>query len=179
MASEMELSVSFTFDVRDATPDAVEFDREAAAELLDEVEHALVGQQNNLVFQAVEHAHEQLEAYGGEHEYRVESVIESFAGVTVDRNASSIKVTWGWSHPAAEFFEFGTSDHTIEGDPVLSFVWSEPPAWVREEFDQARGSGGQFASGWRVFLPEVEVSGLPEARFARSSQHWLRRQVQA
>lgn len=173
----MELSVSFTFDVADATPRGVTLDREATEAILDDAEHQLVGQQNNLVFQAVDYAHDQLESYGSTHEYHVQSIIDSFAGVDVDRTSTSLTITYGWEHPAARHFEFGTSDHTIDGDPVLSFVWSEPPQWVREEFDQARGAGGQYASGWRVFLPSVDVSGLPEARFARDSKHWLRRQL--
>ena len=46
---------------------------------------------------------------------------------------------------------------------------------AREEFDQARTSGGQFQSGWRVFLPDVDVSGLPESRAIRDALNALRR----
>ncbi len=74
-------------------------------------------------------------------------------------------------------WEFGTSDHHVDGDPVLSFVWSGPdvPQWVRKEFDQARDPSGQFRSGWRVFLPDVDVSGLPESRAIRDAFNGLRR----
>jgi hypothetical protein len=75
-------------------------------------------------------------------------------------------------------WEFGTSDHTVSGDP-LSFVWEDPPQWVREEFDQARGSGGRFRSGWRVFLPETDVSGLEESRAIRDSLNGFRRLLRA
>jgi len=174
----MELSVTFTFDMADASPDGIDLDREAIEAILDEAEHELAGKQNSLVYQAVEYAHDQLRSYGNSHDYHVQTVIDSFAGVDVDRTSTTLTVRYGWDHPAAEHFEFGTSDHTIEGDSVLSFVWEDPPQWVREEFDQGRSSGGQFKSGWRVFLPSVDVAGLPEARFARDSQHWLRRQLQ-
>jgi hypothetical protein len=91
----------------------------------------------------------------------------------VTRTEDSIEATVGWSHEAFPYFEFGTSDHTIEGDPILSFVWEErhdPPEWVREEFD-AEGDG------YRVFLPEVEVAGVRETRAVRDGLNQIRRQI--
>jgi len=74
-------------------------------------------------------------------------------------------------------WEWGTSDHTVSGSKVLSWVWSGPdvPQWVREEFDQARDESGQFRSGWRVFFDSVDVSGLPEARAIRDALNAFRR----
>lgn len=145
--------------------------------LLEELEQKLIGESGNLIHQFVQQAHDVLREYGNTHDYDVEPIIESLGQPQVERSDNSITITIGWDHPAAPHFEFGTSDHTVEGDPVLSFVWSDPPSWVRKEFNQARGGGGQFESGWRVFFAEVDVQGLPESRFVRRALDWLRREV--
>lgn len=124
---------------------------------LDELEREFVGEANNLVFQAIQTSHDRLR----ESDYDVDSVIASLEGPTVDRGPGSITVSWRWSHPAASFFEYGTSEHTINGDPVLSFVWEDPPDAVREQFDRE-------ADGWRVFFNAVEVGGIDQTRFARA-----------
>jgi hypothetical protein len=107
--------------------------------------------------------------YGRANDYDVRALIEASV-VEIDRHQDGITITARWPEPAI-YFEFGTSDHTITptNAEVLSFVWEDPPQWVREEFDRARDSSGRFRSGWRVFFPEVEVSGLPEARFIRDA----------
>ena len=87
------------------------------------------------------------------------------------------EVRWGWSHEAAEFFEYGTSAHTIDGDPVLSFVWEDPPAEIREQFSQARDAQGRFTGGVRVFFSSVHVSGIEETRYARHGLEWLAREA--
>ncbi|MFC7175262.1 hypothetical protein ACFQL0_21380 [Haloplanus litoreus] len=95
----------------------------------------------------------------------------------VERRRDRLVVAIGWESEQMARWEFGTSDHHVDGDPVLSFVWSGPdvPQWVRKEFDQARDPSGQFRSGWRVFLPDVDVSGLPESRAIRDAFNGLRR----
>jgi hypothetical protein len=163
----MELSVSYTFSLSRRAGSEADFDRDVWQNILDDVERQLVGEFDPLVFQAVQEAHDTLRAYGASHDYDVESVIESFAGVEVDRTPSSITVTYGWDHPAAEYFEFGTSNHTVDGDPVLVFEFdAEEYPYLKEMFPEGT-----------AFLPQTEPSGLPEARFARDSQHWLRRAV--
>ena len=112
------------------------------------------------------HAHDILGAYGQEHDYDVGPIIE--AGETlVERRGDRVVVRWGWPEPAI-YFERGTVDHVVEAKNanVLSFVWKDPPDWVREEFEPE-------GDGYRVFLPRVEVSGLPEARFIRDTLNWL------
>jgi hypothetical protein len=146
------------------------FEDDLREALLDDVERELVGKQDNLVFQFVDRAHEVLEEYGQRHDYDVEPVIESLGQPEVDRGEGYITVRIGWSHEAAPYFQMGTSDHEIQGNPVLSFIWESPPTWVRHEFDRE-------GDGFRVFLPEVDVSGLPESRFVRSALDWLRREV--
>ena len=113
-----------------------------------------------------QHAHKILEAYGWEHDYDVGSIIA--AGETrVERRKGRVVVRWGWPEPAI-FFERGTVDHVVEAKnaDALSFIWEDPPGWVRDEYER----GGD---GWRVFLPKVEVSGLPESRFIRDTLNWL------
>jgi hypothetical protein len=41
---------------------------------------------------------------------------------------------------------------------------------VRDEFDAEDG-------GYRVFLPEVEVAGVRETRFARRGLRWLQNEL--
>jgi len=140
---------------------------EVREQYLDSVYSTLVGAEGNLVFQAVQQAHDALRAYGSENDYEVASIIDSFEGVEADRSADRITASWSWSHEAAEFYEFGTSDHTVDGDPLLVF-----------EFDAAEYPylDEMFPDG-TAFLPEVEVSGLPEARWVRDSLTWFRREV--
>jgi hypothetical protein len=152
------------------------FEDDLREALLDDVEQKLVGQKASLVYEFVELVHTNLRAYAQRHGYDVESTIDSLGTPQVDRSAGKISVRVGWQSEQMSRWEFGTSDHTVSGDP-LSFVWHNPPQWVREEFDQAR-SGGQFASGYRVFLDEVEVSGLPESRAIRDALNGLRRVLQ-
>jgi hypothetical protein len=114
-----------------------------------------------------DHAHEILAAYGRENDYDVSPIIE--AGETsVERRGDAVVVRWGWPEPAI-FFERGTVDHVVEARnaEVLSFIWEGPPDWVREEFERE-------GDGYRVFLPKVEVAGLPESRFIRDTLNWLR-----
>lgn len=146
--------------------------------LLDDAETKLVGEQGSLVYQFVELVHTNLRAYAQRHGYDVESTIDSLAQPEVTRTDGRITVRVGWESEQMARWEFGTSDHTVQGDP-LSFIWYDPPQWVREEFDQARGSGGQFAQGWRVFLQETEPSGLPESRAIRDALNGLRRVMSA
>jgi len=109
------------------------------------------------------HAHEILEAYGQRHGYDVQSLIDA-AEARVERRKGSVVVRYGWPEPAI-FMEYGTADHGPTDADVLSWVWENPPAWVREEFERE-------GDGYRVFFPEV--SGLPESRFIRETINWLR-----
>jgi len=140
---------------------------ESRRQFLDGAYDALVGARGNLVFQAIDQAHGALESYGTEQDYRVESVIDSFDGVEADRTEREITATWSWSHTAAEFYEFGTSDHTVDGDPLLVFEFNAQEYPYLDEM---------FPEG-TAFLPSVDVSGLPEGRWVRDSLNWLRREV--
>ena len=143
------------------------FERKAEKALLDEAEHELIGKRGNLVHQTVQQAHEILRDYGQEYDYDVEPIIDSFVLDEVDRSGGSITVRWGWEHEASIYMAYGTSDHTVEGDPLLVF-----------EFDAAEYPGlAEMFPGGTAFLPETEVSGLAESRYARAALDWLRREV--
>lgn len=141
------------------------FEADLADAVLDDVEHELVGQADPLVFQAIQQSHEALRDFAGQ--YDVGPIIDSLELTDVERTADGLTVRWGWDHPAAPFFAFGTSDHTVDGKPVLSFVWEDPPQEVREQFDRE-------GEGWRVFFSSVSVSGIDETRFVRIGLQWLR-----
>jgi hypothetical protein len=143
----------------------------------DEVRQQLVGQERNLIARTIIEANSNLEEAAAVNEWDVESVTASW-DVVVDERGGELAIRIENTHPAADFFEFGTSDHVINGRPVLSFVWEErhdPPEWIREHFDEATSEGGR--PGYRVFLPRVEVQGLPETRFLRAALDFLENQM--
>ncbi|WP_435175649.1 hypothetical protein [Halorussus sp. AFM4] len=152
-----------------------DFEDQLREAVLDEAEHELIGQHNGLVHQAIQRSREALEQFADQ--YDVEPILQSLEGPEVDRTDDSITIRWRFSHPAAGYFEFGTPDHyDIEGNPVLSFVWTDPPAdaipWLRENFERE-------GDGWRVFLPEVDSGeGIKETRFTRRGLRWLRNQLE-
>ncbi|MEA5387122.1 hypothetical protein VB779_08675 [Haloarculaceae archaeon H-GB11] len=169
-AVTIEFSLEFQTDPIGATldvavPDAPSDDARQA--LLDNIERSVVGAQGNLVFQAVQQAHETFESYGSAHDYHVESIIDSFDGVDASRSRTTIEVSWSWGHEAAKWMEFGTSDHTVNGDPLLVFEFS------KREYP---GLAELFPDG-TAFLPAADVTGLPESRAVRDSLHWFRREV--
>lgn len=167
----IEFDLEFTTDpigaeLDIAVPDAPSNDARQA--LLDSVERTMVGARDNLVFQSVQRAHGRLRRYGQRAgDYNVAPLIESFAGVDAKRDRTSIHVEWSWSHEGMRWLEYGTSDHTIQGDPVLVFQFDSQDYPHLDEM---------FPDG-TAFLPEVEVSGLPESRAVRESLNWLRREV--
>jgi len=145
---------------------ADDFDDDLRAAVLDgAADHAA----EEIAPAALEHAHDILERYGQRNEYDVAPIIEA-AEYEVDRRDDAVVVRWGWPEPAI-FFERGTVDHVVEARDadVLSFVWDDPPEWVREEFERE-------GDGWRVFFRSVEVDGLPESRFIRDTINWLQTQ---
>jgi hypothetical protein len=146
------------------------FEDDLREALLDDAERQLIGEQANLAQQFVQQAHDTLREYGQEFDMNIEPVIDSLEVGDVSRDSNGVSVRLEWTHEAAGYFEVGTSRHTVQGQPVLSFIWEDPPQWVREAFDQEAG-------GWRVFFAEVEVSGIPAARYIRDTLEWLRQEV--
>ncbi|MFC5278647.1 hypothetical protein ACFPM1_07750 [Halorubrum rubrum] len=149
------------------------WDDKASEAILDDAAAKLLAN-DGPVMDAIEAAHERLREYGREFDYHVEPIIDSLQGpAIIEQSDRHFTIRWGWDHEAAPYLEWGTPEHTIEGDPVLSFIWEDrhnPPDWVAEEYEREGG-------GYRVFLPEVEVAGIRETRFARHAFDWLRREV--
>lgn len=143
------------------------FERKLQEAVLESAEHELVGKQGNLVHQTVQRAHDILRSYGQEFDYDVEPIIDSFVIDDVQRSGDSITVRWGWTHEATIYFEFGTSEHTVEGNPVLVFEF---------DADEYPGLAEMFPEG-TAFLPEADVAGIKETRFARDALNWLRREL--
>ncbi|WP_256394114.1 hypothetical protein [Natronoarchaeum rubrum] len=137
---------------------------------LDDAERRLVGESRPLVYQAMRISHGTLRSYASRTDYDVEAIVDSFEQPEISRSDTELTVTWAWDHPAAVFMNNGTSDHTIHGDPVLSFIWEDPPADARERWPEE-------GDGVRVFTDEVSVSGLPESRFVQAGLNWLRQEV--
>lgn len=150
----MELDSSFEDDLHEAALDNVE--QAVREEYLPTLEQYIT---------------ERLEQYGQRHDYNVDVLIAAME-TDVERDDGRVKAVVRLPHPAY-LFETGTVAHTIEAKnaDVLSFIWErrhDPPQWVRDEYERE-------GDGWRVFLPKVEVSGLPEGRFIRDALHDIRR----
>jgi len=148
----------------------VEFSLSGPEPFLDDAEQRLVGQFNPVVSQAQRVSQGTLRSYATRTDYDTDPIEDSFTGAEVTRSGNTLTITWGWDHPAAVFFNAGTSDHTIHGDPVLSFIWEDPPASARETWPEE-------GDGVRVFVESVSVSGLPESRFVEAGLNWLRQEL--
>jgi len=128
----------------------------------------------------VELVHARLDSYAQANGYDIQSTKESVSSVTTDVQPGRVTARVEWQNPQIGRYEFGVEPHEIRAKnaEVLSFVWKSPPEWVKDEFDQARASGGQFESGWRVFFESVEwgsdTGGIPASRAIRNSLNGLR-----
>lgn len=153
------------------------FETKARIAFKEEIEQTLYNEPGNLAHWFTQRVAERFRAYGSRFDIDVGPIIESMEVVEAERTLNGARIRVEWKHRASGIFEMGATPHRIRGNPVLSFVWTNPPQWVREEFDQARSGGGQFQSGWRVFLPEVQHPGVPEARAIRDTLLELRRRL--
>lgn len=104
-------------------------------------------------------------------DYDVEFLIDDLEGPTVERRRDGFTIRWQYDNDLALIYEQGTSDHTIEGDP-LSFVWEDPPQWVREHFERE-------GEGFRVFLNRVEVSGVDRLAYTEQGMRVLRQMLRS
>jgi hypothetical protein len=150
------------------------FEHELEQAFLDEVVDSFTNE-GGPIWAAVEKSHEVLREYGREYDYDVGPVIESLSEPAITRSEHAVEAYWGWHHPGAPHFAYGTDPHPVTGSP-LSFVWENPPAdaeaWLAENFERE-------GDGYRVFLPESNVSGLPESRFVREGLNFVRHQLRS
>lgn len=144
----MELDSSFEADLREA--------------VLDDVESRLVetGRAEQIIRRATRDALERAD-------YDAEGILAALEGPTVRREDGRITVTWTIDHPGALPLEVGSSDHVVEGDPVLAI----PVKNLNEEH-------AADIEGDTAFYARVEVSGVDETRHTRRALAELRRALQ-
>ena len=153
----------------------VEFDPGTLeAEIVEQLADDLMGP-NGLAQQAIDRSHARLREYADD--YNVEPIIESLtvprAGPAFKPEAGEIGLEWEWTHPAADYFEYGTSDHTVHGDNVLSFIWRDAPPAIHDMFPTTERVQGDP----RVFFQNVQVSGISETQYVRYGTEWLQREL--
>lgn len=154
------------------------FERNLQDSIMEDAEANLYGERDNIAFNFLQSANDNFRDYAARHGYDLESIIESGQVTDTSRGGRSVSATIEWTSGLAGIYEYGASEHTINGDPILSFIWSDPPNWVKEQFPQGRTSGGQFVSGWRVFFESVEHPGVPESRAIRDALTFLELQTE-
>jgi hypothetical protein len=105
-------------------------------------------------------------AYASRHDYDIDHVWEDAEGPFVERDGDSVTMRVKWPELTA-LFEFGVSPHTIEGDPLLSFVWEGPPEGTRPP-DAPKHISAQSVNWGSV------TGGIPESRAIRDALNGLR-----
>ena len=153
----------------------VEFDPGVLeAAVVEDLADVLMGS-DGLAQQSIDRSHARLREYADD--YDVAPIIESLtvprAGPAFRPDEGEIDLRWEWTHPAADYFEYGTSDHVVRGDDVLSFIWEDAPAEVRAMFPNTERDGGDP----RVFFQNVTVSGISETAYVRHGREWLQREL--
>jgi len=144
----MELDSSFEADLREA--------------VFDDIESRLVetGRAERIVRRATRDALESAD-------YDAEGILTALEGPAVRREDDRVTVTWTIDHPGALPLEVGSSDHVVEGDPVLAI----PVENLSEEH-------AADIEGDTAFYARVEVSGVDATRHTRRALAELRRALQ-
>lgn len=135
-----------------------DFEDKLEAAVLDEVEEDL-RRVDGPVAHAIARSERRLQLYA--EKYDVEPILDSLEGPHISREGDTITVEWEFTHGASGFFEFGTTDHKVEGNPVLAF-----------EYPKSEGGPGDV-----VFSSGHMVSGLDETRFTRYGLEELRHEL--
>lgn len=129
------------------------FGRKAADALLDDAEARLYGDADNLAFEFLQDANENLRDYGERNEYNYQPVLESGQVTETRRTATSVSARVEWLHEVANMWEVGISPHTINGNPLLHFYWERIGQWIQTESVE-----------WGSI-----TGGVPAARFVRDA----------
>lgn len=105
-------------------------------------------------------ARQNWKAYAARNGYDIDHIWED-AELSVTRDDSSVSIRVEWPGLTA-LFEWGVDPHTIEGSPLLSFVWEGPPEGTRPP-----------GAPEHVVADEVNwgsvTGGIPEARAIRDA----------
>ncbi|WP_135363447.1 hypothetical protein [Halosimplex halophilum] len=138
---------------------ASDFEDDLREAILDEVEQTVRDEIGPQLKQA---ARENFEAYANRHDYDIEHIWQDAEGPIVSRDGDSVQLRVEWPELTA-LFEFGVSEHTIEGNPLLHFYWEAKDTWVTTESVE-----------WGS-----ETGGIPESRAVRDALNEVRRVVSA
>jgi len=145
----LTLDSGFEADLREAVLDDVE------ATLRDEIGPELA-----------DVIRENWQAYASRNGYDIDHIWEDFEGPFVDRSDGTITLRMKWPGLTA-LFEYGVSPHTIEGNPLLAFIWESPPEGTRPP-----------GAPEHIVADEVNwgsvTGGIPESRAIRDGLEWLR-----
>lgn len=144
----MQLDSSFEADLRKA--------------VLDDAEEQFVetGRAERIIRRATQDALERAD-------YNADGILAALEGPEVRRADDRITVIWTIDHPGALPLEVGSSDHVVEGDPVLAI----PVENLSEEH-------AADIEGDTAFYARVEVSGVNATRHTRRALAELRRALQ-
>lgn len=102
------------------------FERDLRRALLDKAEDRM--EEHGEALKRI--AQEEFQAYASRNGYDVDFIWEDATGPTVERGQRSVSVRVEWPGLSA-LFEYGVDPHTIDGNPLLSFVWPAPPQGTR------------------------------------------------
>jgi hypothetical protein len=145
----------------------------AAMDLIGDIKQRMAGGRGNLLFQAVRVGHGTLRSYGSRNDYAVDPITETVEVVDASVQGRSFEARVAWTHEAAKYFQFGVSPHTIDGNPILSFIWEDAPREIREMFSHTERVDGDP----RVFFQSVDHPGIPESRYVNAAMNWLRQEL--
>ena len=122
--------------------------------ILDDVEQTV---RDEIGPQLVAIARENWQAYASRNDYDIDFIWDD-PEISVDRDDSSVTLRVEWPELSA-LFEFGVSEHTIEGDPLLHFYYERIDQWITTESVE-----------WGS-----ETGGINESRAVRDALNDLRR----
>lgn len=142
------------------------FEDDLRQAVLDDVERTL---RDDLAPAFKQTAQENFEAYADRHDYDIDHIWED-AELEIERTDQGVGLRIEWPSLTA-LFEFGVSPHTIDGNPLLSFIWERPPEGTRPP-----------GAPRHVVTESVDwgsvTGGIPESRAIRNALQWLRREVE-
>jgi hypothetical protein len=174
MSGRFSVGVSITVQLVDdpagfvVTAELVDNAFDATDALLDNIESQL----SDLAEASISVADGRLRQYGNRTGHTISDILSTSEFRLVERVQNTIQFRIAWTHDRAALINYGVGPYTIEGKPILSFIWENAPPSVREMFPHTERVGGDP----RVFFPKVEHPGVPSARFIQTAANWFRSQ---
>jgi len=102
-------------------------------------------------------------SYAAANGYDIDHIWQDVEGPLVERDSDSVTIRVEWPGLTA-LFEWGVSPHTIDGNPLLVFIWEDAPPEAREEFPGDPPRLFQQSVNWGS-----QTGGIPEARAIRDT----------